>query len=101
MSSSEPDSVGINREVWTRSNERWGDAHALDQWRAAEITWGTWNVPEAECTAAASGRSDVVGSGAGVFLGLARTPVRRPVGSINRRRARLPARCCLRPGRFH
>jgi len=48
MSSSEPDSVGINREVWTRSNKHWGDAKALDSWRAPEITWGTWSVPESE-----------------------------------------------------
>ncbi|HEX7604645.1 MAG TPA: class I SAM-dependent methyltransferase, partial [Polyangiaceae bacterium] len=48
MSSPEPDSVGVNRAVWTRSNERWGDAKALDTWRAPEITWGNWAVPESE-----------------------------------------------------
>jgi SAM-dependent methyltransferase len=48
MSSAEPDSVGINRGVWTRSNERWGDANALRQWQAPEISWGSWAVPESE-----------------------------------------------------
>jgi SAM-dependent methyltransferase len=51
MSSAEPDSVGINRGVWTRSNERYGDANALRQWRAPEIVWGTWSVPESELRA--------------------------------------------------
>jgi SAM-dependent methyltransferase len=48
MSSAEPDSVGINRGVWTLSNERYGDANALRQWRAPQISWGTWSVPESE-----------------------------------------------------
>jgi SAM-dependent methyltransferase len=51
MSSVEPDSVGINRGVWTLSNERYGDANALRQWRAPEISWGTWAVPESELRA--------------------------------------------------
>jgi SAM-dependent methyltransferase len=51
MSSAEPDSVGINRGVWTLSNERYGDANALRQWRAPEISWGTWAVPESELRA--------------------------------------------------
>lgn len=58
MSSPEPDSVGINREVWTRSNERYGDAKALETWRAPEITWGTWAVPESQLHALPG---DVVG----------------------------------------
>ncbi len=48
MSSSEPDSVRINREVWTRSNERYTDAKAIEAWNAPEIRWGVWGVPEAE-----------------------------------------------------
>lgn len=48
MSSAEPDYVDVNRGVWTRSNERYGDANALRQWRAPEISWGTWAVPESE-----------------------------------------------------
>lgn len=48
MSSPEPDSVGINREVWTRSNEDWGDANALAAWRRPDIGWGVWHVPESE-----------------------------------------------------
>ncbi|MDX6471147.1 MAG: hypothetical protein QOF75_2950, partial [Gaiellaceae bacterium] len=68
MSSPEPDSVGINREVWTRSNERWGDAKALDTWRAAEISWGTWAVPESELHALPDDVAglDVVELGCGV-----------------------------------
>ena len=48
MTSPEPDSVAINREVWTRSNERYTDAKATEAWTAPEITWGTWNIPESE-----------------------------------------------------
>jgi SAM-dependent methyltransferase len=48
MTSPEPDSVGINREVWTRSNEKWGDANALATWQAADISWGTWGMPESQ-----------------------------------------------------
>jgi SAM-dependent methyltransferase len=68
MSSSEPDSVEINRGVWTRSNEKWGDAKALVQWRAPDITWGTWNVPESELHALPDDLAglDVVELGCGV-----------------------------------
>jgi 2-polyprenyl-3-methyl-5-hydroxy-6-metoxy-1,4-benzoquinol methylase len=48
MSSPEPQSVAVNREVWTRSNEQWGDANALAAWQEEEIGWGTWRVPESE-----------------------------------------------------
>jgi SAM-dependent methyltransferase len=43
-----PESVAVNREVWTRSNEKWGDAHALAAWQQEEIGWGTWHVPESQ-----------------------------------------------------
>jgi SAM-dependent methyltransferase len=68
MSSTEPDSVGINREVWTRSNQKWGDAKALDQWRAPEISWGRWSVPESELHALPDDLAglDVVELGCGV-----------------------------------
>jgi SAM-dependent methyltransferase len=68
MSSAEPESVGINREVWTRSNEKWGDAKALETWRADEITWGTWAVPESELHALPDDLAglDVVELGCGV-----------------------------------
>ena len=48
MSSPEPENVAVNREVWTRSNEQWGDANALAAWQEEEIGWGTWRVPESE-----------------------------------------------------
>jgi SAM-dependent methyltransferase len=51
MSSPEPDSVAINRELWTRSNARYTDAKALEAWSASEITWGVWSVPESELRA--------------------------------------------------
>jgi SAM-dependent methyltransferase len=68
MSSSEPDSVEINREHWTRSNERWGDAKALDSWLAPEISWGTWGIPESELHALPDDLAglDVVELGCGV-----------------------------------
>jgi SAM-dependent methyltransferase len=51
MSSSEPDSVAINREVWTRSNAEYTDERALGAWQRPEIHWGVWHVPEAEVRA--------------------------------------------------
>jgi SAM-dependent methyltransferase len=68
MSSPEPDSVAVNRAVWTRSNERWGDAKALDTWRRPEIAWGTWAVPESELHALPDDLAglDVVELGCGV-----------------------------------
>jgi SAM-dependent methyltransferase len=68
MSSSEPESVGVNREVWTRSNERYGDANALRQWQAPEIRWGVWGVPESQLHALPDDLAglDVVELGCGV-----------------------------------
>ncbi len=100
MSSSEPDSVGINRGVWTRSNAKWGDAHALGQWRAPEITWGTWSVPESELHALPDDLAglDVVELGCGVAYfsaWLARRGA-RPVG-VDPTPAQLEtARRCMR-----
>ena len=37
-----------NRELWTTSNAEHTNATARDPWAAAEITWGVWNVPEAD-----------------------------------------------------
>jgi len=45
---SSPESVAINRDVWTRSNEQWGDANALAAWQEDEIGWGNWRVPESK-----------------------------------------------------
>src|SRR6266849_3992572 len=51
MSSSEPDSVAANRELWTRSNAEWTDARALQAWQRERITWGVWRVDESEVCA--------------------------------------------------
>jgi len=84
MSSAEPDSVEINRGVWTRSNERYGDANALRQWRASEIVWGTWSVPESELHALPDDLAglDVAELGCGVAYFSAWLAARgaRPVG---------------------
>jgi SAM-dependent methyltransferase len=45
---SEPDYVAENRDVWTKSNRDYTDAQADRNWRAHEITWGMFDVPEAE-----------------------------------------------------
>jgi SAM-dependent methyltransferase len=44
----EPDYVAINREEWTRANERYTDAAARDAWAQTEVTWGQWSLPESE-----------------------------------------------------
>ena len=51
MSSSEPDSVAVNRELWTRSNAEWTDARALQAWQRERFTWGVWRVDESEVCA--------------------------------------------------
>jgi SAM-dependent methyltransferase len=100
MTSPEPDSVGINREVWTRSNEKWGDANALASWQAAEISWGTWGVPESQLRALPEDLAglDVVELGCGVAYfsaWLARRGA-RPVG-VDPTPAQLDtARRCMR-----
>jgi SAM-dependent methyltransferase len=100
MTSPEPDSVGINREVWTRSNEKWGDAKALASWQAAEISWGSWDVPEAQLHALPEDLAglDVVELGCGVAYfsaWLARRGA-RPVG-VDPTPAQLEtARRCMR-----
>jgi SAM-dependent methyltransferase len=84
MSSSEPDSVAINRGVWTRSNERWGDAKALASWQAPEITWGTWNVPESQLHALPDDVADLdvveLGCGVAYFSAWLARRGARPVG---------------------
>jgi SAM-dependent methyltransferase len=48
MASSEPDSVAVNRELWTRSNSEYTDRQAIGKWTQAEIDWGTWGIPETQ-----------------------------------------------------
>jgi SAM-dependent methyltransferase len=40
--------VAINRQVWTDMNARYADARASAAWEKSEITWGVWQVPEAD-----------------------------------------------------
>lgn len=49
MSSSEPvDSVARNVVAWTRSNAEYTNRQAHDAWSREAITWGMFDVPEAE-----------------------------------------------------
>ena len=84
MSSSEPDSVEINRAVWTRSNAQWGDANALRSWQKTQIDWGVWGVPESQVHALPDDVAglDVVELGCGVAYFSARLARlgARPVG---------------------
>ena len=49
MSSSElPEYAVRNRARWTTTNAEYSHDHGLRAWRAEEITWGLWGVPEAE-----------------------------------------------------
>jgi SAM-dependent methyltransferase len=45
------DYLAVNREAWTRANEKYTDAKARDAWAEEEITWGMWHVPESEVRA--------------------------------------------------
>ena len=45
---SDVDSVAVNRAVWTDVNARYTDARASAAWREPEISWGVWQLPEAE-----------------------------------------------------
>jgi SAM-dependent methyltransferase len=46
MGSSEPESVAVNRGLWTRVNAEHTDREALGKWRQDEIEWGVWGIPE-------------------------------------------------------
>ena len=43
--------VAVNRAVWTASNARYTDARASAAWQEPEISWGVWQVPEAQLKA--------------------------------------------------
>lgn len=45
---SEPDYLAANRAVWTVSNAKYTDGHALARWEKDDITWGVWDAPESE-----------------------------------------------------
>jgi SAM-dependent methyltransferase len=83
MSSAEPDSVAVNREVWARSNANYTDRSAPEMWSRDEVTWGTWGVPDSELHALGDVKGlDVVELGCGtayVSAWLAKLGA-RPVG---------------------
>jgi SAM-dependent methyltransferase len=43
-----PEDAARNRELWTKNNAEFAAEEALRKWTAAEITWGTWALPESE-----------------------------------------------------
>ena len=47
---SDVDTHDLERNVaaWTKYNAEWTDGEALDRWRAVEIEWGVWRVPESD-----------------------------------------------------
>jgi SAM-dependent methyltransferase len=42
------DAVAVNRAVWTKTNARYTDSRAIAAWQKPDITWGTWQIPEAQ-----------------------------------------------------
>lgn len=80
---SSTDSVAINRELWTRSNEQYTDRKALETWSQDDITWGTWSIPESDLNALpAVAGLDVVelGCGTAYFSAWLAKRGARPVG---------------------
>lgn len=82
--SSLPDHVIINREAWTAANAAYTDRSARSAWAQEEITWGLWNVPDAELgTIPEIDGKDVIeiGCGTGYFgARLKRRGARRMLG---------------------
>jgi SAM-dependent methyltransferase len=78
-----PDYVAENRGVWTESNREYTDAQADRAWRAEEITWGMFGVPESEVEVLGdvSGHDIVdLGCGTGYFSAWLARRGGRPVG---------------------
>jgi SAM-dependent methyltransferase len=84
MCAETPDYVRLNRDVWTKSNERYGDAHAESAWAPTEVTWGVWGARESAVNVLPDVKGkDVVELGCGTaYLGarLKRAGARRVVG---------------------
>ena len=84
MSSSElPEYAVRNRARWTTTNAEYSHDHGLRAWRAEEITWGLWGVPEAELNALPDvAGKDVVelGCGTAYFSAWLARRGARPVG---------------------
>lgn len=80
---SEPDYVAENRGIWAESNREYTDAQADRVWRAEEITWGMFGVPESEVGVLGDVDGlDVVdlGCGTGYFSAWLARRGARPVG---------------------
>ena len=85
MSSSElPEYAVRNRARWTRTNAEYSHEHGIRAWRADEITWGLWGIPESELNVLPDGaEKDVVELGCGTaYVGawIKRQGARRVVG---------------------
>ena len=80
---SDADYVAENRGIWTESNREYTDAQADRAWRAEEITWGMFGVPESEVGVLGDVAGlDVVdlGCGTGYFSAWLARRGARPVG---------------------
>jgi ubiquinone/menaquinone biosynthesis C-methylase UbiE len=80
---SESEYVAENRGIWTESNREYTDAQADRAWRAGEITWGMFGVPESEVGLLGDVAGlDVVdlGCGTGYFSAWLARRGARPVG---------------------
>jgi SAM-dependent methyltransferase len=84
MSAETPDYVRINRDAWTKSNERYTDGRAEAEWAQEEISWGVWHTLESAVKVLPDVRGkDVVELGCGTaYVGawLKRRGARRVVG---------------------
>jgi SAM-dependent methyltransferase len=79
-----PDSVAANVAEWTQTNAQYTDAQAERAWAPQELTWGVFNVPDAEIDSPLGDVSglDVVELGCGTAYFSAQLAQRgaRPVG---------------------
>jgi SAM-dependent methyltransferase len=79
-----PDYVKVNRDHWTKNNARYTDGRAEHAWNEPGISWGLWNIPEADVNVLPDVRGkDIVELGCGtayVAAWLKRDGARRVVG---------------------
>jgi SAM-dependent methyltransferase len=84
VSSNASDYLRINRDAWTKANERYTDGRAEAAWAETDFSWGVWHTPESQVNALPDVRGkDVVELGCGTaYLGawLKRQGARRVVG---------------------
>lgn len=79
-----PDYIVRNQKVWTRANKRFTADLAREAWSQDDVSWGTWDAPEASVNVLPDVRGlDVIelGCGTGYFSAwLKRRGARRVVG---------------------